>query len=259
MLLTGLGFGESPRWHDGRLWLANWGSGDVIAVGEDGKSEVTATIDETLPFSIDWLPDGRLLVIRGPEAELLRQEPDGSWAMHADLSDFGSFNELVVDPRGNAYVNGRTIVLVTPQGEAREVAKDVAWGNGMAITPDNRTLIVAESHANRLTAFDIEPDGGLSHRRVWAELGEGTPDGLCLHPDGTAWYADVPNKWCQRVREGGEVLDTIPTDQGCFACELGGADGHTLFLLTAQWLGMSKMDEGLAAKSGQLLAMRVEA
>jgi sugar lactone lactonase YvrE len=213
-LLTGLGFGESPRWHDGRLWFSNWGPNEIVAVDLDGHSEVIARMP-SLPFSIDWLPDGPMLVISGPERRLLRMEPDGSLATYADLSalSHAGFNELVVDGRGNAYVNGAgfdvvsgeqfapgIVALVTPSGDARQVADGLAFPNGMAVTPDNRMLIVAESYANRLTAFDIAADGGLSNRRVWADLGDGVPDGICVDAEGAVWYADVPNKRCSRIR-----------------------------------------------------------
>jgi sugar lactone lactonase YvrE len=252
-LLTGLGFGESPRWHEDRLWFCNWGAQEVVAVDLAGKSVVVARVHTTVPFSIDWLPDGRLLVVSGPEALLLRQEPDGSLVTHADLTGLGDyFNEIVVDGRGNAYVNGANIVVVTPGGSAREVADDIAFGNGMAVTPDDSTLIVAESHGNRLTAFDIAGDGGLSNRRVWAGL-ENAPDGICLDAEGAIWYATVPGKGSVRVREGGEVVQTVDLDRGCFANILGGVDGTTLFMTAAEWLGMENMVKALEARTGQVL------
>ena len=257
-LLTGLEIGESPRWHDGRLWLSNWGTQEVRAVTTGGDSEVVVRVPTTLPFSIDWLSDGRLLVVSGPEALLLRQEQDGSLVTHADLGEIArGCNEIVVDGRGNAYVNGSDfdptnpqaavpgkIALVTADGAAREVADGFAFPNGMAVTPDNSTLIVAESHAQRLTAFEIEADGSLSNRRVWASLGEGVPDGICIDAEGAVWYADVPNRRCVRVREGGEVLQTVDVDRGCFACMLGGAEGRTLFIAAAVWHGMEHMLDG---------------
>lgn len=256
-LLTGLGIPESPRWHDGRLWFANWGTQEVVAVDPDGNSEVVVRVPTTIPFSIDWLPSGQLLVVSGPEARLLRQEPDGSLVTHADLSDLGGmFNEIVVDGRGNAYVNGEIVALVTPDGSARQVAGDIAFGNGMAVTADGSTLIVAESYGNRLTAFDIEADGSLSNRRVWADL-DGFPDGICLDADGAAWYADVPNKRCVRVQEGGEVLQTVDLDRGGFACMLGGPDGRTLFMLAAEWHGMENID--LDARTGRVFTTEAPA
>jgi sugar lactone lactonase YvrE len=265
-LLTGLAFGESPRWHEDRLWFANWGAQEVVAVDLDGDSEVVTRVPTTIPFSIDWLPDGRLLVVSGREALLLRQEPDGSLVTHADLSGVNEvFNEIVVDGRGNTYVNGASsdlsapgiVALVTPDGSARQVADGIAFGNGMAVTPDNSTLIVAESHGNRLTAFDIAAGGGLSNRRVWADLPGGFPDGICLDADGAAWYADVPNQHCVRVGEGGEVLQTVELDRGCFACMLGGADDRTLFMMAAEWHGMENM--GPEARTGQVLTVEAPA
>ena len=259
-LLTGLGFGESPRWHAGRLWLCNWGFGEVVAVGPGGDSEVVAEVPATIPFSIDWLPDGRLLVVSGRDALVLRQEPGGPLVTHADLTGLDSlFNEIVVDGRGNAYVNGGIVALVAPDGSARPVAGDLEFGNGMAVTPDNSTLIVAESHGNRLTAFDIAADGSLSGRRVWADLGAGVPDGICIDADGAVWYGDVPNKRCVRVREGGDVLQTIDLGRGCFACMLGGADGRTLFMLAAEWRGMEHMASATKARTGQVLAAEAPA
>ncbi len=259
VLLTGLGFGESPRWHDGRLWFCNWGASQVMTLDQDGTSEVVVKVPTTIPFSIDWLPGGPMLVVSGQEALVLRQEPDGSLVTHADLTGLGAvFNEIVVDGRGNTYVNGANIALITPEGAARQVADGLEWGNGMAVTPDNATLIVAESHGKRLTAFDIAADGSLSRRRVWANLGSGVPDGICVDAEGAVWYADVPNKRCVRVREGGDVLATVDVDRGCFACMLGGPGAPTLYMVAAQWRGM---EQGMAdpGTTGQVLAVAAPA
>ncbi|QND65556.1 SMP-30/gluconolactonase/LRE family protein [Mesorhizobium loti] len=271
IVVGGLAFGESPRWHDGRLWLCNWGTGEIIAVDAGGNKEIVLTVPAVLPYSIDWLPDGRLLVVSGREGLLLRQEADGSLVTHADLRNLSKspWNEIVVDGRGNIYVNGGgpapapgeyfgpgTIVLITPDGAVRQVAENIAFANGMAMTPDNKTLIVAESHANRLTAFNIAADGTLSNRRVWADL-DGYPDGICLDAEGAAWYADVPNKHCVRVREGGEVLQTVTVDRGCFACMLGGTDRQTLFILAAEWRGFEHMVSD--ARTGQVFSVEAPA
>ncbi|MGH3371861.1 MAG: SMP-30/gluconolactonase/LRE family protein, partial [Nocardioidaceae bacterium] len=143
------------------------------------------------------------------------------------------------------------LALVTPHGRVREVADGFEFANGIAVTPDNRTLIVAESYGNRLTAFDIAADGSLSGRRVWADLGGGYPDGICLDAEGAVWYADVPNRRCVRVREGGDVLQTVVLDRGCFACMLGGPDGTTLFMLAAEWRGAEAMFDDV--RTGQVL------
>jgi sugar lactone lactonase YvrE len=255
ILTDGLVIGESPRWHDGRLWLAAWGDREIIAVDLDGKREVVGHGTTDFGYSIDWLPDGRLLVTG---TGLMRQEADGTLVPHADLSHLaGGWNEIVVDGRGNIYVNGSdfdfagfdfdgggteftagVIALVTPDGTVRRVADDIAFGNGMVVTPDNSTLIVAESFAGRLTAFDIAADGSLSNRRVWAE-GIG-PDGICMDADGAIWTSPdtrdgTTAAGCLRIREGGEVLDRIELDRGVFACMLGGEDGRTLFMAAAEW------------------------
>lgn len=210
-----------------------------------------------------------MLAVSGQEGLLLRLEPDGTFVTHADLSRAaaGAWNEIVVDGRGNIYVNGPGIALVLPDGSIRHFAEELAFANGMAVTPDNSALIVAESHGKRLTAFDIAQDGGLSNRRVWADLtcppgagplGDGVADGICIDSDGAVWYADVPNKRCVRVREGGEVLKTVQLDRGCFACMLGGADRRTLYIVAAEWLGFARMAEALEARTGVLVAVDVQ-
>jgi sugar lactone lactonase YvrE len=192
-LMTGIAFGESPRWHEDRLWFSDWGTQEVTAVDLEGKSEVIVRVP-SFPCCIDWLPDGRLLIVSGGDGLLLRREPDGSLVTHADLTGLAKhqWNDIVVDGRGNAYVNNTgfdfpggefapgIIAVVTPDGSGRQVAEGVAFPNGMAVTPDNATLLLAESYGKKRTAFDIAPDGGLSNRRVWADLGGGVPDGICL-------------------------------------------------------------------------------
>jgi sugar lactone lactonase YvrE len=265
VLMDGIAFGESPRWHDGRLWFSDWMAQEVIAVDLEGKSEVITRV-EALPFSIDWLPDGPMLVTSGPQ--ILRLDPGGSLVAHAELSELSEhgWNEIVVDSRGNAYVNGPgfdlmsggefvpgIVALLAPDGSAREVADGVAFPNGMAVTPDGSTLIVADSYGKELTGFEIAVDGGLSSRRVWADLGDGVPDGICIDAEGAVWYADVPNRRCMRVAEGGEVLDTIDLDRGCFACMLGGPDGRKLFMMAQVWNGPEGM--GQEPRTGQVLTL----
>jgi sugar lactone lactonase YvrE len=271
--MTGIAFGESPRWHEDRLWFSDWGTQEIIAVDLEGNSEVVVRLSfpSFQPICFDWLPDGRLLVVSASDGLLLRLEPDGSLVAHAGLSDLADgFNEIVVDGRGNAYVNGGNfdfatgagahsgvIGLVGPDGTARMVADDIVFGNGMAITEDGSTLIVAESWARRLSAFDIARDGGLSNRRVWADLDASPPDGICTDVEGAVWYADVPNKRCTRVREGGRVLQTIDLDRGCFACALGGADRRTLFMVAREWGGPETMADD--ERTGRILTTRASA
>jgi sugar lactone lactonase YvrE len=258
-LLSGLVIGESPRWHDGRLWFAHWGTGEIVAVDLEGRSEVVGHGPPGLGWSIDWLPDGRLLVTG---EGLTRQEPDGSMVPHADMSPLGitHFNEIVVDGRGNVYVNGGVafdpgegvapgiIALVSPDGSVRQVADGIAFPNGMAVTPDDSTLIIAESFAGRLTAFGIAADGSLSNRRVWAD--DVGPDGICVDADGAVWtgVGGFTDNLVGRVRDGGEVLERVRVGAPCFACMLGGDDGRTLFMLTADW----RMDEGFEENIARL-------
>jgi sugar lactone lactonase YvrE len=267
-LMTGLVMGESPRWHDDRLWLSDMGAGEVIAVDPKGSSEVVARVPSGLA-GIGFLPDGQLLIVANRDGLLLRLEPDGSLMKHADLTGVfrPPWSDLVVDGRGNAYVSNvgfdfpdgeyaaGIVALVTTDGSARQVADGFSVANGLAVTPDNSTLIVAESYGSRLTAFDIGADGSLSKRRVWADLPGDHPDGICIDAEGAVWYADVPARHCVRVREGGEVRETIDLDLGCFACVLGGTDGRTLFVTAAEW-PLPQMTGG-DRRTGQVVTVQV--
>ena len=271
MLLDGLGIPESPRWHDGRLWFSNWGPDEIVAVDLNGNSEVMGHGADGAGWAVNWLPDDRMLITG---SELTRVEPDGSRVVHADLGELSPYgwSEITVDGRGNAYVNsinfdfadfesvlasGRApgkIALVTPDGGVQEVADEIAFPNGMVVTPDNRTLIVAESFAARLTAFDIADDGTLSNRRVWAD-GVG-PDGICLDAEGCIWSSSSSMTTdCARIGQGGQVLERIELDRSCFATMLGGPDRRTLFLLTAEWRGTEGVEATVAARTGQVLAV----
>jgi sugar lactone lactonase YvrE len=270
-LLSSLVVGESPRWHGGRLWFANWGiAQEIRAVDLQGHSELIATGPKPAGYCLDFLPNGDLLVTG--EGEILRRTGDGSFVTHADLSALGhSWNEIVVDGRGNIYVNDvgfrfgqeqfrpGTVALVTPDGKARQVADNIAFPNGMVVTPDNRTLIVAESFKQTLTAFDIAPDGSLSNRRVWA-AGIGA-DGICLDAEGAIWSPNIAAGTPEviRLREGGEVLQRVTLDAACFACMLGGADGKTLFMMAAEWRGIERMGELFQARTGRVLTVEAPA
>ena len=267
-VLAGRGLVESPRWHDGRLSFSDWFTGEVIEVGPGGAAEVVAR-EASLPLCTGWTPEGELLVVSSARGLLLRRRPDGSLETYAELGPRG-WNDIVVDGRGNAYVNRGDfdpmggeefrpgfVHLVRRDGSVRAVADDIAFPNGMAVTPDNGTLIVADSYRHCLMGFDIAGDGTLSGRRVWADLGEGTPDGICLDAEGAVWFADVPHKNCVRVAEGGKVLDTVELDRGGFACALGGPAGTTLAIVAAEWLGMTERPP-VAPGSGQVLIVEVD-
>jgi sugar lactone lactonase YvrE len=283
VLLDGLAMVESPRWHGDRFWFAHWGVGEIVAVDLDGNGEAVGagpprlnavTPGHGMGWTFDWLPDGRLLVTG---KELVCVEADGTTAPYADLSGIwdGGWNDIVVDGRGNVYVTtiafdflaggapkAGKLVLVTPDGAARQVAGDLEFPNGMVVTPDNSTLIISESFAGHLTAFDIDADGGLSNRRVWAE--GVAPDAICLDADGAIWVGTRDTRRppsregslagsVVRVREGGEVLDRVDHDRPIYGCALGGPDRGTLFLLAAEWRGPEQMAEVVAARTGQVL------
>jgi sugar lactone lactonase YvrE len=262
-LMDGIVFGESPRWRDGRVWFSDWAQGRVYSVAEDGTFVIEAEV-ASFPMCIDFLPDGRLLVVSSADRKLLRREPDGSLVPHADLAavSLKPWNDIVVDGRGNAYVNSigfdfpggefapGFVVLVTPDGTVTPVADGLAFPNGMAVTADNATLVVAESYAEQLTAYDIAGDGTLSNRRVWAATPGDHPDGICLDADGALWYADVGNRHCVRVSEGGEVLQSVDFDRGAFACTLSRGGEPTLFVVGQNWAG----PDAVGGVTGQLVA-----
>jgi sugar lactone lactonase YvrE len=271
-LVTGRGLLESPRWHGDRLYFSDWSAGEVLSVDLDGRSEVVAKV-KSLPLCTAFLPDGRMVIVSSADGQLLRREPDGSLVTHADLGQPG-WNDIVVDGRGNAYVNrvgfnptaGEEfrpgfVHLVSADGSVRQVADDIAFPNGMAVTADNSTLIVADSYRHHLVAFDIngdiDGDGSLSNRRIWADLGDDVPDGICIDEQNAVWYADVPHQRCVRVAAGGRIAATVELDRGGFACALGGPGGRTLFIVAAQWQGMTS-SEMVAPGSGQLLALDVD-
>jgi sugar lactone lactonase YvrE len=260
VLATGFALNESPRWRKGQLWFSDWGAQEIVVLGADGERLQTISVPFALPFCFDWLADGRLAVVAGREARVVCRQADADWTTLVDLSSISAtpWNEIVVDPRGNAYVNNsEAIALITPDGSVRKVADGSRFPNGMAITADNGTLLMAESHGKCITAFTIAHDGGLSNRRLWAAV-DGPPDGICLDAEGALWYADVPNARCVRIREGGEVLETVALDHGCFSCALGGEDGRTLFIVTTEWRGMDKIAEVAAERTGQVIAVSVK-
>ncbi|HEY6685874.1 MAG TPA: SMP-30/gluconolactonase/LRE family protein [Propionibacteriaceae bacterium] len=263
-LLKDLALVESPRWHDDRLIFSDWGAGEVLSVDLAGARDLVTRID-AMPFCLDRLPDGRLLVVAGQQ--LLARESGGTPATYAELGAVSTkpWNDIVTDGRGNSYVNNigfdfpagefapGLIALITPDGRVRQVADGLAFPNGMAVTPDNSTLIVAESYGGVLTAYDIAPDGDLANPRVWADLQGAAPDGICIDSEGAVWFAEVPGRRCVRVREGGEVLQVISSELGCFACMLGGPEGTTLFVTAAAW--PDALTPG--SRTGQILCAEV--
>lgn len=261
-LIAGLSFTECPRWRDGRLYFSDFYTHRVLTVGLDGRAETIAEVPNQ-PSGLGFLPDGRLLIVSMRDRKVLRREADGSLVEHADLSQLAPWhlNDMLVDGEGRAWVGNfgfdlmggapatTTVLLcVEPDGSARVAADGLGFPNGMVLTPDGRTLIVAESMMNRLSAFDVA-DGRLGERRTWASFGEVptstditerlgqsavAPDGICLDAEGAVWVADAAHGRVIRVAEGGEILDErIADGLGAFACMLGGDDGRTLFVSAA--------------------------
>jgi sugar lactone lactonase YvrE len=256
VLAEGLYFGEGPRWHQGRLWYSDFYDHQVKSMDAAGATRTELEIDDQ-PSGLGWLPDGRLLVVAMHRRQLLRLDP-GGLALHADLGGVAAYhaNDMVVDGEGRAYVGNfgfhldeeikargvqsvlaehptARLARVDPDGSVHVAAADLHFPNGPAITPDGRTLIIAETLAMRLTAFDIAPNGALSNRRVWAPLGMRAPDGICLDANGQVWIANAIGPECVLVSLGGEIVATVETSQPCYACMLGGPERRTLYMMTA--------------------------
>lgn len=254
--LEGLTFGEGPRWHDGRLWYSDFYSHAVWSVADDGAPPRREVEVDDQPSGLGWLPDGRLLVVSMHDRRVLRVEADRSLSVHADLGHPGAgrANDMVVDGRGRAYVGSfgfdleayfdgteaprPTVLLrVDPDGSVHAAAGDLSFPNGMVLFPattgHDATLVVAETFAGRLTAFDIDEGGDLHNRRQWTRLRGCSPDGICGDVEGAIWVANARAPECLRVRQGGQVLDRVATSQPCFACALGGEDRRTLYCMTA--------------------------
>jgi sugar lactone lactonase YvrE len=254
-------FGEGPRWHDGHLWISDMHAHRVLRFNVEGQA--TAIVDvPACPSGLGWMPDGSLLVVSMEDRRLLRFR-DGRTSIHADLSTLakGRCNDMVVDGLGRAWVGNfgfdlhageavrpTDLIRVDPDGSARIVASDLVFPNGTVITPDGQSLIVGESFANRLTAFDIVNGESLSNRRVWAELpGGAVPDGICLDSAGGIWVASPTTSECIRVEAGGHITHRVTADRGAYACMLGGTD---LYVLIS---GSSHPDKCRAERSGQIV------
>lgn len=260
-LIGGLAFTECPRWHKGRLYFSDQHSYRVFAVAIDGAGEVLAHVPER-PSGLGFLPDGTLLIVSMCDRRIMRLEQGGSLSLYADLSTLatGDTNDMLVDHQGNAWVGNfgfdlhggaeattASLICVKPGGSAHIAAEGLGFPNGAVLTPDGRTLIVAETLMNRLSAFDVD-DGELGQRRTWAAFGASptstnvgeiiaaadvVPDGICLDREGAVWVADITHSRLIRVAEGGHILQSLPTPMPPFACMLGGDDGHTLFACVA--------------------------
>jgi sugar lactone lactonase YvrE len=256
---------ESPRWHDDHLVFSDWGTGEILALEADGRRRTLAQFPGGMPFCLDRLPDGRLIAVT--QSALVTVEASGTLTPYADLRGISEFawNDIVVDGRGHVYVNNINhefggefapgfVALAAPDGPPRVVAESLAFPNGMAVTPDGSTLIVAESYGGVLSAYAIAEDGSLTDRRVWADLAGAAPDGICVDAAGAVWFAEVPGQRCVRVAQGGAVLATLSAELGCFSCALGGPDRRTLYVTAASWSDGATVD----ARTGKVLAAPVD-
>jgi sugar lactone lactonase YvrE len=268
LVAGGLGFAEGLRWHDGRLWFSDFVRHHVASIVPGGDTRVEVELDER-PSGLGWLPDGRLLVVAMHSRAVLRREPDGTLVTHGDLSAIATCdaNDMVVAADGTAYVGNfgsdllagealrpADLAMVRSDGTTRVVASGLHFPNGSVITPDGRTLIVGESLARRYRAFAIGAGGLLGEPRVWAELGERSPDGCTLDADGAIWFANATRGEVARVREGGRIVETVEVPDTAYACALGGDDGRTLFVATSPSVPMPDLEPG----GGRLWAVDVD-
>ena len=270
VILDGLAFPEGPRWYDNRLWFSDQHDKRVVALSVDGTAETVVELPQQ-PSGLGWLPDGRLLVVSMLDRKLMRREPDGSVVVHADLSALapGSCNDMVVGAEGRAYVGNfgfdmyggaapkeTCVIAVEPDGTARVAAEGLSFPNGSVISADGTTLMVGESMASRISAFDIAADGTLSNRRIWAQIDGATVDGMCLDAEGAIWAACPFTGRVMRIREGGEIVDEVKgTHPGAFACMLGGTEKRTLYVCTAS---THVPDEARVAHAGRIEAVEVD-
>ncbi len=268
VLLDQLVYPECPRWHDGKLWFSDVHARRVFSMATDGEPRIELETPD-MPAGLGWLPDGRLLVVAMVGRKLQRLDPEGLVDV-ADLSPLAAFhcNDMVVDDQGRAYVGNygfdidagaeatsTNLVCVEPDGETWVVAEQLLFPNGMVIADGGRTLVVAESFGQRLSAYDLNQDGSLANARVWADLRPNVPDGICLDAAGGIWVADPVNQGVMRVVQGAGPVDWIPTSRNPYACALGGDDGRTLYICTAESSDPAKTIE---LCSGRIEAVRVD-
>lgn len=268
IIAQGLSFPEGPRWHKGKFYVSDFYRHVVEAMDEEGNREVVAEVANQ-PSGLGWLPDDRLLIVSMVDRKLLRQEADGTLVEHADLNAIATWhcNDMVVDASGRAYVGNfgfdthggippspAKLARVDPDGSVHEAADGLEFPNGTVISPDGKTMVIAETRATRLTAFDIDDEGNLGNRRLWADTSPHFPDGICLDAENAIWVADPRGNCVIRVTEGGDITDKIDTGRGAFACILGGEDGRTLFVCTATGSG----PHAEARRDGRIETTRVQ-
>ena len=249
ILLTGLAFGEGPRWRDGYLWFSDFYRHGIFRVDENGTEELVLEVP-TQTSGLGWLPNGNLVFVSMLDRCLKQMDPTGEVSAHADLSHIagGPCNDMVVGADGTAYVGNfgfeqgedfaqATLAIVDADGTTRSGPDGLDFPNGTVINPEGNRLVIAESYGRRLLSFDIERDGSLTGRQLFADLGERVPDGICLDVEGGLWGGDPANQSVFRVVDGGEITHHIDLELNCYACALGGEDRRTLYLVTAPTSG----------------------
>ncbi|MBS4214634.1 SMP-30/gluconolactonase/LRE family protein [Neobacillus rhizophilus] len=258
--ITGLTFSEDPRIYNGYLWFSDFFSKQVLKADMDtGEVETVCRLDDQ-PSGLGWLPDGRMLVVSMLNRKVYRLETNGELTEYADLNHIATYhcNDMLVDKAGRAYVGnfggnlsaiakkyGRealknmelptaAIACIEPNGDVKVVAENMLFPNGTVLTDNGKTMIIAETYGNCLTAFDVEKDGTLVNRRTWAQFDNIYPDGICIDSEGAIWASNPIENAVYRVKEGGEITDKVQTSQNCYAVALGGKEGRTLYCCTAQ-------------------------
>jgi sugar lactone lactonase YvrE len=274
-LVGGRAFLEGPRWHDGALYVSDMHGHEVLRVTMDGAVEVLASVDGA-PSGLGWLPDGPMLIVSMDDRKVLRRGPDGTLHEHADASSVAphEINDMVVDAYGHAFVSQfgydhhggakiqpAPVLRVDPDGGVHDVTQGLRMANGMVITADGATLVVAESAGRRLLGFDLAADGALSNQRVWADLPEGDyPDGICIDAEDGVWIAGPASDRFVRVLEGGEVTDVVPVpDRHAIACAIGGVDGKTLFCCTSPTHGQPEQSRAERGAKVETITVSVPA
>lgn len=270
VLISGIGFAEGPRWHGDRLWYSDMAFDTVMTLDLDGRSETVSVVEHT-PSGLGWLPDGTFLVVSMHDHRVLRRDSEtGALVTHADVTHLvnAKLNDMVVAENGNAYVSNfgyeagvdepaaTGIVLVRPDGSSEMLADDLWRPNGLAVTPDGSTLVIAETRVHRLSACTIDDEGRLHDRRVIGDLGKGAwADGICMDAEGAVWVGDPMRSRCVRMLLDGTITDVVETEVPCVAPALGGHDGRTMFLCEAP---VRPMADGARDPQGRIEIVRVD-